>query len=155
MEVLRDYSIRGRELEGMNLFDFMLNTYEGTHRRHTGSNTVFVHYLPGSHKQDKGRIVRSSHEEVVPEMFGGWPPALDDCEDGGLYEACMLLLFNPWRNVRRLKNGHESFGAAFAGFEQAMSDEVRERIDHIQSYHQCGWGGLESVFEGDNWFNDL
>ena len=54
-----------------------------------------------------------------------------------------------------MKNSHESFGAAFAGFEQAMSDEVRERIDHIQSYHQCGWGGLERVFEGDNWLNDL
>jgi hypothetical protein len=61
-------------------------------------------------------------------------------------EACMLLPFNPWRNIRRLKNGHESFGAAFAGFEQAMSDEVRERIDHIQSYHQCGWGGGWRVY---------
>jgi len=81
-------------------------------------------------------------------MFGGWPLALDDHKDGGLYEAYMLLLFNPWRNLWGLKNSHKSFGTAFAGFEQAMSDEVREWIDHIQSYHQCGGGGPEESIWG-------
>jgi len=81
----------------MNIFDFILNTCEGTCQRH--SNVVSVHYLPGSHKQGKGRIIRNSHNQVVPEMFWGWPPALDNCKDGELYEGCMLLLFNPWRDI--------------------------------------------------------
>jgi hypothetical protein len=46
---------------------------------------------------------------------------LDGYKDGGLYEACMLLLFNPWRDIWGLKNGHESFGRAFIEFEQVMT----------------------------------
>ena len=67
---------------------------------------------------------------------------MDSYEDGGLYEACMLLLFKPWRDIRGLKNGHESFGRAFIEFEQVMTSEVREQIDHIQWYYQCGSGGV-------------
>jgi hypothetical protein len=50
-----------------------------------------------------------------------------------------------------LKNGHESFGRAFVEFEQVMTSEVWEQIDHIQSYYQCGLGGVNWTFEGDNW----
>jgi hypothetical protein len=42
----------------------------------------------------------------------------------------MLLLFNPWRDIRGLKNGHESFGRAFIEFEQVMTSEVGEQISH-------------------------
>jgi hypothetical protein len=57
-------------------------------------------------------------------MFGGWPPLLDGYKDRELYEACMLLLFNPWRDIQGLKNGHKSFGRAFVEFEQVMTSEV-------------------------------
>src|SRR5882672_8300462 len=119
MEVLRDYAIRGRELEGMALFNFILTTHEGQHQRRDG--LVFVPYLASSHKQDKGRLVRSSRDEVVPEIYGGWPPALQDTDDNGLYEASMLLLFNPWRNLKNLKNGHDSFHKVFVAFENVMA----------------------------------
>ena len=134
----------------MNLFDFILNTCEGSRRRHNNYNSMFVDYLAGSHKEGKGRIIRNSHKEIVPEFFGGWPPLSDSYEDGGLYEACMLVLFNPWRDIRGLKNGHESFGRAFVEFEQGMSGEVRDWIDHIQSYYQCGSGGVDSTFEEED-----
>jgi hypothetical protein len=127
------------DLEGMALFDFILNTHEGTHRRQ--DPLVFVPYLAGSHKQDKGRLVRVSTDEVVPEIFGGWPPALQQTDDKGLYKASMLLLFNPWRNLQDLKSGHDSFKGAFTVFESVMLNEVRNRIKHIQSYHECGWSG--------------
>jgi len=138
----------------MNLFDFMLNTREGLCRKHKNGNVVFINYLTGSYKESKGQIIRNNDDKVVPEMFG-WPPLLHRYEDEELYEGCILLLFNPWRDIRQLKNGHESFGRAFVHFEEVMSREIRDRIDHIQSYHKCGWGGVDRVFEGDNWFHDL
>jgi hypothetical protein len=58
-----------------------------------------MNYLAGSHKERKGQVIQNSCDEVVPEIFGGWPPLLDGYKDGGLYEACMLLLFNPWRDI--------------------------------------------------------
>jgi hypothetical protein len=81
---------------------------------------------------------------MVPEMFGGWPLALGDCDNGGMYKASMLLLFNPWRKVNELKNGHNSFSKAFAEFEGLMSVKVRERIDHIQSYYKCDCGSPDT-----------
>jgi hypothetical protein len=50
-------------------------------------------------------------------MFGGWPLTLENLEDGKLCEASMLLLFDPWRELWRLKNGHENFSKAFTEFE--------------------------------------
>jgi len=90
---------------------------------------------------------------MVPEMFGGWPPALSDCDDRGMYEAAMLLLFNPWRKVKELKNGHNSFSKAFAEFEGSMSVEVRERIDHIQSYYECDCGSADT--DGNGLYDEL
>ena len=65
----------------------------------------------------RGQIVQSSCEDIVPEMFRGWLPTLENFEDGKLYEASMLLLFDPWRELRRLKNSHKTFSKAFAEFE--------------------------------------
>ncbi|KIM89990.1 hypothetical protein PILCRDRAFT_2241 [Piloderma croceum F 1598] len=76
MELLRDYAVRGHKLEGMALFDFILTTHEGPRWRQDG--LVFVPYLADSYKRDKGRLIRVSREEVVPEVFGGWPPALQN-----------------------------------------------------------------------------
>ena len=94
-------------------------------------------------------VVQSPTQDVVPNLIGGWPPALDDCSDNGLYEASMLLLFNPWQDLRKLKNGHNTFGSMFTEFEMVMSDTVRERIDNIQSYHDCKWDqrGSDILFD--------
>jgi hypothetical protein len=50
-------------------------------------------------------------------MFGGWPLTLENFEDGELYKASMLLLFDPLRELWRLKNSHKTFSKAFAEFE--------------------------------------
>ena len=65
----------------------------------------------------RGQIVQSSCKEIVPKMFRGWLLTLENFEDSELYEAPMLLLFDPWRELRRLKNGHKNFGKAFTEFE--------------------------------------
>jgi hypothetical protein len=57
---------------------------------------------------------------------------------------CFLALGG---DIRELKNGHDSFSEAFGEFKQVMSNVVRERIDHIQSYHQCSWGNSNGVSE--------
>jgi hypothetical protein len=74
MDIFKDYSKRGQELEGMNLFDFMLNICEGSCQRHKDGNVVFMNYLAGSYKE-KGWIIQNSSNKVVPEMFE-WPPLL-------------------------------------------------------------------------------
>jgi hypothetical protein len=81
-------------------------------------------------------------KQIVLEMFRGWPLSSDGYEDGGLYEACMLLLFNPWRDIRGLKNRHKSFSRAFVEFKQVMSCDVQDQINRIQSCYQCGSRGL-------------
>ena len=139
MGFLHDYTFRGPYLDYMNLFDFILNTYEDIEHAHAVSDGV-VPYLPGSRKRRKVRVVRPHAQEVVPEVIGGWPPALDDCGDKGLYEASILLLFCPWRDIKHLKNGHDTFADAFMDFEKRMPNDVRERIDNIQSYYECRWG---------------
>jgi hypothetical protein len=87
---------------------------------------------------------------VVPEVFGGWPPALQNITDNDLYEASMLLLFNPWRNLEGLKRGHNSFAEAFGAFESTMSDEVRDRG---YSIYECEWSSLLADAEGYSLFD--
>jgi hypothetical protein len=144
MNSIRDYSIRGFDLEGMNFFDFILNTYEVERERRTRSdNCLLVPYMPGSHKENKVRMVRPSQQVVVPEMMGGWPVSSNDHENRQLYEASILLLFSPWRNIRDLKNGQNTFGEAFALFEAEMTADTRRRVDGIQAYHECVSSHLE------------
>jgi hypothetical protein len=54
----------------------------------------------------------------------------------------MLLLFNPLRNLQNLKGSHDSFTEAFEAFKSTKSDEVRNCIDHIQTYLECEWNSL-------------
>jgi hypothetical protein len=137
MSSIRDYSIRGFDLEGMNFFDFMLNTYEVKRERRTIDNCLSVPYMPESHKENKVHMVRPSQQEVVPEMMGGWPVSSNDHWNRELYEASILLLFNPWRNIRDLENGRNTFGEAFRLFEIGMSEDTRRRVNNIQAYHEC------------------
>ena len=65
----------------------------------------------------------------------------------------MLLLFNPWRNLEGLKRGHNSFAEVFGAFESTMSDEVRDQIEHIQSYSECEWSSLLADAEGYSLFD--
>ena len=74
----------------------------------------------------------------MPELIGGWPPTSDDGAKRGLiYEALMLLLFNSWRNIRRLREGHGTFAEVFADFESMMSNEVRAyvQVENIQALY--------------------
>jgi hypothetical protein len=48
---------------------------------------IFVHYLPGTGKENKVQAVWPSCQETVPEMCGGWPPELEDCKDREVYKA--------------------------------------------------------------------
>jgi hypothetical protein len=79
-----------------------------------------------------------------------------DASDAGHhhgYEASMFLLFNLWRKVKELKNGHNSFSKAFAEFEGLMSVKVRERIDHIQLYYECDCSSPNT--DGNSLYNKL
>ena len=100
-------------------------------------------------------MIWPSCQETVPEMCGGLPSALEDCKDREVSKASMLLLFNPWRNLIKLKNGHDSFSKAFAEFEGWMSIQVRERIDHIQLYYECDWGNPDSIADRSSLYDEL
>ena len=128
----------------MNLFDFTLKMYERKGCRRPRANQVFIPYLEGSYKDGKGRLICPRAQVVVPELIGGWPPASDDGTKRDLYEASMLLLFNPG-DIKRLKDRHGSFTEAFMDFAMNMSDKGRVQMENIQSFYECDPDGHGNV----------
>ena len=59
----------------------------------------------------------------------------------------MLMLFMPWRDLQKLKDGHPDFSSAFKIFVRTASREVKFRIKNIEAYHECILGE-SSVKEG-------
>jgi len=78
-------------------------------------------------------------------LIGSWPPGSYDGTKRDLYEALILPLFNPWRNIKRLKKGHSSFAEAFMDFKDNMLDEVHMHIENIQAFYKCDTDSQENV----------
>ena len=71
MGILRDYIIHGHALEGMNLFNFILKTYEVRITRAGNVNHgAIIPYLPISHKPDRACMLRPSVQEMLSEIIG-------------------------------------------------------------------------------------
>ena len=73
----------------------------------------------------------------MPYFPGQWFPARNDTDKKGLFEACMLALFTPWRQVSDLKHPTETFEQAFENFWCSAPDHVRKTIRNIEFYHEC------------------
>lgn len=149
-----DYQCRGIELEGSNLFDFFVDTYEaevtkadreaalideevrrGPGRpRHTRVPYLNNHPKSGS----VHRIIRAQGHRNLPNFLGRWLPRNDDEKTYDFYCACMLMLLKPWRDLRTdLKSSSESWAMAFETFRASATPRVQRALSGIQYFHEC------------------
>lgn len=91
----------------------------------------------GSGRDSHCRIVRASEHETMPYFPGPWFPKRDPFDENGLFEACMLMLFKPWRNVVYIKSENQSFCSVLDSFLLSAPTHMCEMIQNIRFYHKC------------------
>jgi hypothetical protein len=149
-----DYQCRGTELEGYNLLDFSVNTYEADITKVDREAELFdeevrrgpgrprhsrVRYL-NSHPKSGSvhRIVRAQGHRNLPNFLGRWLPRNDDEKTYDFYCASMLMLLKPWRDLRSdLKLTSESWATAFESFRSSATPRVQRTLSGIQYFHEC------------------
>ena len=141
-EQITEYVKRGDLLENWSYLDFFLGTYDGkclkekTTKRGRPGNTR-VPYQDSYNHPGRCRVIRSPGHETMPYFPGQWFPARDDPERKDLFEACMLAILTPWRQLSDLKHPSETFQQAFARFWDNAPESVRKTVRNIEFYHEC------------------
>ena len=133
---------RGHALQNMCYLDFFLNTYDGKcSTRPEGTRghvpNTRVPYLEGSNRDGRCRIVRSLGHETMPYFPGQWFPRQEEDGKDGLFEAAMLALLKPWRNLSDIKGAHNDFRDAYEHFLGSASAETKDTIKNINFYYEC------------------
>jgi len=136
----------------MNFLDFMMNTYEedvhepivdaedmpGTDRRRGRPRKERIPFLPQANKPSKCRVQRNSGHEMLPRFIGRWFPRNNNAGgDNELHGACILLLFQPWRNLTELKKQDQTFAQSLTHFLATATEKQVDIIENIQYYHDC------------------
>jgi hypothetical protein len=86
-------------------------------------------------------VIQPSTQEIIPKIIGGWPLNVDDNTDSEeLNSSSMLMVFMPWRDLRKLKYGQPDFSSASNNFFHTGSREVKFCIKNIEAYHKCVFG---------------
>lgn len=147
---LKDYKFRNSTLSSMNLYDFILNTYEsdslaestgvqdGTTSKQRGRPRNDRHpYLAEANKGNICRIVKYPGHETVPRINGSWFPRNDKVNEQSLQNAVMLALFVPWRSISDLKAEHETFEDKYHALLNTLDRKRRAFIENAQYYHEC------------------
>ena len=149
-----DYQCRGTELDGYNLLDFFVETYEAEVTKADREAELLdeevrrgpgrprhprVRYL-NTHPKSASihRIIRARGHRNLPNFLGRWLPRNDDEKTYDFYCACMLMLLKPWRDLQTdLKLSSESWAAAFEKFHASAVPRVRRTLSGIQYFHEC------------------
>lgn len=147
---LRDYQCRGEDLEDLNFYQFMVNTYEDNFSdcnmevedpklpKRGRPRSKRVPYLSEAEKPHKCRIVRAAGHELLPRFIGQWFPRRPEGDsDTELYAASILFLLKPWRNLLDLKFGHNSLAESLAKFLELATEKEKDMIENIQYQHDC------------------
>jgi hypothetical protein len=135
----------------MNLYDFLVDTYEDTlpDDKDEENTTKTKAGLPGrprkrripyltAHKPKKCRVERTPGHEVLPRFIGKWFPRVNDTNgNNDLHHATILLFFKPWRALQDLKANNETFQHCYALFLETATDKQRTMLENIQYYHEC------------------
>jgi len=150
---LRDYQMRGQSLQPLNLYEFIVNTYEDilqddymdidttqNHRRRGRPRNRRIAYLPEAEKPNKCRVERTAGHEILPRFVGQWFPRNNKSDanaNNDLHYASILLLLKPWRSLTDLKAKDESFEQTMTSFLATATQEKKDMIENIQYYHDC------------------
>ncbi|KAJ7494790.1 hypothetical protein B0H11DRAFT_1910735 [Mycena galericulata] len=152
---LKEYADRGEQLETMNYYDYHVDTYDGKplknvarhvaggdgeqgapdedSAQHGRPASTRIPYLASSNR--KGcRVLRSKNLETLPHFIGTWFPRTTT---GEYYQANILALLKPWRDLRDLTGPDGTFKTAFEIFYAGASEKHRRIIENINYFHEC------------------
>ncbi|KAF8804157.1 hypothetical protein BYT27DRAFT_7302151 [Phlegmacium glaucopus] len=152
---LHEYMFRGEEMIELNLFTFVLDTYD-TKAEHTAKDignedATFgnegrgfgrprnrrIAYRQGFDKCGHTRVFRTEGHETLPQFVGRWMPRNDRPNDREMYCGSMLALLKPWTDLSDLKGHAETFEESFDQFVANSSKKIRDILENIQYYYEC------------------
>lgn len=143
-----DYECRGSELDDMSVLHFFKESYE-EQIRHLSNEDTNIHAGRQRHtrvpyssghplRASRQRVLRPDNHSNLLNFIGPWFPRRDNADKKDLYWSSMLMLFRPWRNIRRdLKRDDETWEEAFVAMETAMTAGDRRMLDNIQYHYHC------------------
>ena len=161
---MNDYCARGSELDGYNVLEFFVNTYEeeistsvesmeideSVEEMNVGRSTRRkgrprhdrVSYQSNHPKYGHlQRVIRANGHNNLPNFIGQYFPRRNEPETYDFYCASMLMLLKPWRVLERdLKSCDQTWADAFDGFvesSEAKSRRIHDILAGIQYFHEC------------------
>ncbi|KAF8313900.1 uncharacterized protein EI90DRAFT_3179477 [Cantharellus anzutake] len=164
---LNDYMLRGTELEGYSLYNFLQDTYEEWTARAFRSGEANDAKEPGGrgrprhtrssygpkhrYQETKRRVVRENQHNTVVDIVGTWIPRVSTDGNNDLYYASLLMLWKSWRGPKDLKTEGESWKEAYQALEQ-QSPTIKHFASNAQYRYECkeaadkdereaAWGG--------------
>ena len=147
---MRDYQFRGEPLGSLNLYEFLVNTYEvptspsdnqsqddDQPKRGRPRKERFA-YLPESGFVNKTRVQRDGGHETILRFVGRWIPRNNDPSGNNeWYAAIILLLLRPWRVLNELCDGQFTLQQTLSTFLLTASRSQKELLENLQYYHNC------------------
>ncbi|KAF8814517.1 hypothetical protein BYT27DRAFT_7219822 [Phlegmacium glaucopus] len=150
---LNEYMFCGGEMVAMDLFTFLLNTYDAANPQESTSDgdprcvgrllNDHVPYQQGFNKTGHCCIFQTECHETLPHFMGGWMPRNDGPKDRQLYCASMLCLLKPWTNLGDLKTEEDTFEESFKHFVAGAKKKTPDILENTQYYYECYNGAKE------------
>lgn len=154
---IQEYKDQGRALQCMNLFDFILNSYDTKKWKkkaipsseqttspdsfsRTADSDSNIDYLPECRRDSKTRAICQGPHETLLDFIGGWFPNRELEKDKELYAVCILCLFQPWRQLADIAGAGSKFQSRLDSFV-LVNPFVIDIMDNINYFHKC----LDSV----------
>ncbi|KAF8805372.1 hypothetical protein BYT27DRAFT_7258479 [Phlegmacium glaucopus] len=119
---LNEYMFRGGEMAAMDLFTFVLDTYDAANTQESKSD--------GDPRRIRRPLNDQGHE-TLPHFVGGWMPRNDRPKDRQLYCASMLCLLKPWTDLGDLKTEEETFEESFERFVVGAKKKTLDILENI------------------------
>ena len=94
-------------------------------------------YYHPNHPKHKAarRIVRTLGHNMLPAIVGPFFPPNNDLKKRDIYCIAILSTLKPWRDVKTLKNGYETWEQAYQTFLNGCSRWARNVISGIHYFY--------------------
>ncbi|KZT51219.1 hypothetical protein CALCODRAFT_512834 [Calocera cornea HHB12733] len=140
---IQQYMHCGADLEGWNLVNFIVNTYEETFEE--------VSISSSGCPRNRRSLYNSSYKfhdsccwvhhpldhNTLPSFVGKWPPQSNNKSQFELYCTSMLLLFKPWRSLADLLLPNTTVQQSFSSFESSTTEEALAMMSNMQYFYNC------------------
>jgi hypothetical protein len=139
---LKDYANRGRSLEGLSLWKFVRDTYNGsklplnTKRKKGNLPSDRSTFLNDSDQLSRCRVIRKAGHETIVDFVGPWLPPSESEDEYPMFCATMLALLVPWRNIGAIHQKSISLEAEFENFLAVARPDEKLFMKNAQYYHK-------------------